>query len=493
MFLRRINVKFTLVLVGAFLLGAGLLYALTVFSLVRSLRQEDHTALRVRLLQYWAQYELDGLSAVVQRVQDERFLPGDPLHFVRIADSGNRTRVFRAAAEFAPLERELASSDRVRGLESIEELQAPGYAVPIEVAALRLGDGVVLQVGSGTENRIRVLGVISRNFMLSAILIVVVSALAGIALTARMLRPLERLNTAVRAIIDTGNISGRIETRADGDELDALSASFNEMLERIERLVGGMKATLDTVAHDFRTPLTRLRGIAEVALRGPQDAERYREALSDCLEEAEQMVRLLNAIMDISEVEAGVMKLELEPTDLAGLAAEVVELYRYAAEEREIVLRVTVGAADAGSGATTAPLDRARFRQAIANLLDNAVKYGSPGGTVAVTVGMARPAAAAERSSAATPAGTASERSRLVLEVLDDGIGIPANEVPHIWERLYRGSEVRYTRGLGLGLSLVHAIVAAHGGSVAVESTPGVGSRFRIELPTAGEPSSAGS
>ncbi len=479
MFLRRINVKFALVLVGAFLLGAGLLYALTVFSLVRSLRHEDHTALRVRLLQYWAQYEVDGLSAVTQRIQDERFLPGDPLHFVRIADSRNRTRVFRAAAEFAPLERELASAGRVRGLEAIEELQAPGYSVPIEVAALRLAEDVVLQVGSGTENRIRVLGVISRNFALSAILIVVVSALAGIVLTARMLRPLERLNAAVRAIIDTGNISGRIETRADGDELEALSASFNEMLERIEHLVGGMKATLDTVAHDFRTPLTRLRGIAEVALRGPQDAERYREALSDCLEESEQMIRLLNAIMDISEVEAGVMKLEFESTDLASLVGEVVELYRYAAEERGITLRLAVRPASGGSGgagtAMTTALDRARFRQAVANLLDNAVKYGAPGGTIEVTV-------------RAEQTATTVEASSLVIEVTDDGIGIPESELPHVWERLYRGSAVGETRGLGLGLSLVRAIVAAHGGRVVVESTRGAGSCFRIELPTRSTP-----
>ena len=339
MFLRRINVKLALLLVGAFALGTGLLYALTIISLLRSLEQEDHNALRARLLRYWAQYEVDGAAAVLQQAEDERFLPGDPLHLVRVADIGNSTRVFRAPDEFAPVERALAAADRPLGLDEIEALEPPGYTVAIEVAALRLGEDLVVQVGASTENRARLLAVVSRNFAVSALAIVLGSALAGVTLTARMLRPLERLSSAVREIIDTGRMSARIETRASGDDLDALSTAFNEMLARVEGLVEGMKRTLDTVAHDLRTPLTRLRTTAEIALREPEDAARYREALSDCLEESEEIIRLLNAIMDISELESGVLSLDCRSVDLGRLVADVVELYRYPAEERGIEIR----------------------------------------------------------------------------------------------------------------------------------------------------------
>ncbi len=465
MFLKRINVKLTIVLVATFLLGASVLYALTVFSLVRSLQQEDHNALRAHLLRYWARYEVGGVQAVTRQAESERFLPGDSLRLIRITDSDNVTRMFRASDEFAPVERELGAGERPHGLDDIAVIQTDEHPVAIEVAALRLGNGVVLQAGAGTENRMRLLGVVSRNFAVSAVLIVIVSALAGVVLTARMLRPLERLNSAVRSIIGTGKISERIETQGGGDELDALTVAFNEMLQRIETLVQGIKGTLDIVAHDLRTPLTRLRGIAEVALRGPAEPERYREALSDCLEESEQIIRMLNAIMDISEVESGVLTLDRRPNDLGSLVEDVIELYRYPAEERSIVIGFSVP--PSGIQVT---VDTARMRQVVGNLLDNAVKYSPAGGTVQVRVGDAGELAA-------------EYGDQVFIEVVDDGIGIPETELPHIWERLYRGSTVGETSGLGLGLSLVQAIVAAHGGTVTAESRTQKGSRFLVLLP----------
>ncbi len=512
MCLRRINVKLTLLLVGAFLLGTGLLYALTIFSLVRSLEQEAHNALRARLLRYWAQYEVDGAAAVLQQAEDERFLPGDPLHLVRVTDTGNSTRVFRAPDEFAPVERALAATDRPLGLDEIGAIEPPGYTVTIEIAAVRLAEDLVVQVGASTESRARLLAVVSRNFAVSALAIVLGSAVAGVTLTARMLRPLERLSTAVREIIDTGRMSARIETRESGDDLDALSAAFNEMLARVEGLVEGMKRTLDIVAHDLRTPLTRLRTTAEIALREPEDAARYREALSDCLEESEEIIRLLNAIMDISELESGVLSLDCRSVDLGRLVADVVELYRYPAEERGIEVRPVSAAGDgrrdeagevragetaaAQSGLTTIMADPARMRQVIGNLLDNAVKYSRPGGVVEVRYGALNrcelpdspPEESDRRQGDGGVGGVAGEapEDAVYVEVIDQGIGIAPIELPHVWERLYRGNNTGGTTGLGLGLSLVQAIVTAHGGRVAAESQPGRGSRFVICLPPSG-------
>jgi signal transduction histidine kinase len=209
--------------------------------------------------------------------------------------------------------------------------------------------------------------------------------------------------------------------------------------------------------------MTRLRGIAETALAS-SDPATLRNALADCLEESDRVVAMLNTLMDISEAETGTMALRRETTDLTDLVRQTVDLYEDLADERgvRIVPRTT--------DEVTVSVDRNRMRQVLANLLDNALKYTPRGGQVEI---------AASR-----------QGSEALLTVIDTGVGIPADELPHIWNRLYRGDKSRSTRGLGLGLSLVKAIVEAHGGRVDVHSTPGEGASFELRLPA--EPGGAG-
>jgi signal transduction histidine kinase len=249
------------------------------------------------------------------------------------------------------------------------------------------------------------------------------------------------------------------EIASADDAIKELTLLFNAMLDKIEGLVTAMRGALDNVAHDLKTPLTRMRGTAELALASAPDPERYREALADCVEEADRVLVMLNTLMDISEAESGAMPLQRQPLQLAEVVERAVELYREVAETKGVALKV------AADPQALVSADRVRLEQVAANLLDNAIKYTPRGGQVCAEV--------------------AREGGCAVLRVRDTGPGIPDDEQPRIWERLFRGDASRTERGLGLGLSLVKAIVEAHSGTVSVKSEVGHGSTFTVALPAA--------
>jgi signal transduction histidine kinase len=326
------------------------------------------------------------------------------------------------------------------------------------VAVTRLPDGATLEVGRSTNNRDAILEPFRFSFLLVMTPTVVLGVLGGAFLSHRATKPVREVVATARAIIDTGDLSSRVRVTTEQTDLEELARQFNRLLDKNQALIQGMREALDNVAHDLRTPLSRLRSVAEVGLQATADAGAG-EALADCVEEADRVLTMLTALMDITEAESGMMRLTRESTSIADLLGNVIELYQLVAEEKRIAVHTELAAG------CEASVDPVRMRQVFANLLDNALKYTAEGGAITVRC---------------HPADDA-----IVVEVSDTGMGIRADEQPRIWARLYRGDKSRSQRGLGLGLSLVKAIVEAHHGTASVRSAIDAGSTFTVTLPLA--------
>ena len=437
-----------------FVLGMLVLVVVSYTLLASALTQRDHDIIRATLREYASRYELGGVFAVRRAVELEERTGGEERLFVRVLGPDADALFVRMPQGWDAYAQEDLGDGGGGGTGGD---RAHDSRAVLEVASARLSDGTILQVGKSNEIRVALLRRFQIVVGLVSTLALAIGVLGGLVLTRSTVQPIYDLIDVVGGIIRTGRTDTRVpEPKEHGDAVDELSAQFNTMLDRINGLITAMGQSLDNVAHDLRTPIARLRGIAERALQSADPAEQ-REALADCLEESDRILSILNTLMDISEAETGVLQLRRAPIDLRALLTEVRELYEDVADVKKVAVTLEAGEDVTVSG------DRDRLRQVFANLLDNAIKYTPAGGSVRVDV--------------------KSDANRAVVTVADTGGGIPAAHLPRIWERLYRGDASRSERGLGLGLSLVKAYVEAHGGTVEASSEPGRGSIFTVRLP----------
>ena len=452
-----LSVRLIVTVAVLFIVGNAAVLTAAYLTLGSSLRQRDRSEILAELQDLRGAYEEGGL-AELRKDAEQAGSPGLPF-FIRLYALDGRKAFERLPPAFGAFD--LSRLSTTANVTVWTTIPAGEDEETAEVLSQRLKNGALIQVGQSSAQREDVLERFRWIGIAVFIPTVFLSLLLGFVFVNSALRPIRHLLEVVESVL-AGQSGSRVPVGRSKDDLERLSVLFNRMLERIEGLIAAMKGSLDAVAHDLRTPITRLRAGAEAALRSEADLTACRESLADCVEEADRVSATLTTLMDISEAESGAMSLKLEVVALDALAVEVAELYRYVAEEKG--LRLEIGP-PCGAKALC---DRNRMRQVLANLVDNAVKYTPPGGRVEIAASIRHPDA--------------------TISVRDSGPGIPSEELPRVFERLYRGRMAREQRGLGLGLSLVQAVVNSHGGRVRASSPATGGSLFEVSLEACDEP-----
>jgi len=445
---------------AVFAAGAAALFGVLYWVLADSLEARERAAVELRAEEYARAYGRGGPAALRERLNTDTS-PEVRSLFVRLLGPGGETVFATVPSDWVEpqFERRLVP-DGWGGWrpEDIHSVRVPRDAErDFAVASRLLPDGRLIQVARSTDSRAVLLAPLRRDFAGVGAIALLVSLTAGSMLGWRVTRPLREVATTARRILEKDDLSARIPAPRGSGELAVLARQLNTLLDKNSTHIRILRETLDNLAHDMRTPLTRLRGTAELALRDGGDPEEARSALADCVEETDRVLHLLEVLLDVSAAEAGALTLRRENVDLRVLVERAAELYREVAEQKSISIEVSL------PESAELKCDAVRVGQALSNLLDNALKYTPDGGRVALAA--------------------AREPGFMTLTVSDNGPGVPAAERDAIWRRLYRGDSSRSQRGFGLGLTLVRAVAEAHGGSVAVSDAPAGGACFQLRFP----------
>jgi signal transduction histidine kinase len=447
----RLAVQYALV----FALGAAVLFGVLYWLLTQAVDSRERAALVRETEAMAAAFERGAIPALRARVESS---PEVGSFFVRLIAPGGRPVFEKWPPDWIGRQ--------------VQDFQLGGFTVTTEVPVRRIPQnalrdytiaqrqwesGWTLQVGRLLDSKAVLVAPLRRMFGFVGAGALLLSAAVGTLLAWRATRPLREVADTTRRILQTGDLSARVPGPEGSGELASLVRQLNTLLEKNSVHVRVLRETLDNLAHDLRTPLTRLRGTAELAMQDAGDPVEARAALADCVNESDRVLHVLEALLDISAAEAGALKLNRDRIDLRTLTERAADLYREVAEEKSITVTLDQPAP------VETRADAIRLGQAVNNLVDNALKYTPAGGHVTLAVrGEAREA---------------------IVTVTDNGPGVPDSEREAIFRRLYRGDASRSQRGLGLGLSMVKAIVEAHAGTVTVENVSSGGARFTIRLP----------
>jgi len=463
--LRTTAFKLTLVYLGIFVLFAASLLAYFALNTRRLITEQITATVNGEVNGLSEQYGQGGLRRLVIVVDVRSRRPGSSLYLVT-TPSGEGLAGNVGSLEPGVLDRPGWLETNYHRLESPEGTEHRAL-----VRVVQLPGGFHLLVGRDLEERERLFAIVVNAGQWSLALVIVLGLIGGFFVSRRVLSRIDAMTGTAQTIM-AGDLSGRLPVAGTGDELDRLADNVNAMLERIEALMRGLKEVSDNIAHDLKTPLTRLRNRCEQALRSATGETSYRAALESTIAESDDLIRTFDALLMIARAESGQARDNMTEFDASEIARDVGDLYEPVADEKGIALKIDAPAAAPVRG------NRELVSQALANLIDNAIKYAGPSGKVNGV-----PAEIVVRAG--------NDGERITLSVADRGPGIPDADRGRVVERFVRLEQSRSESGSGLGLSLASAVARLHGGELKLEDNhPGL--RTTIALPRAGPGASAG-
>lgn len=452
--------RLTLVYLLLFVLFAVSLLGYFAWNTRRLITDQISDTVNAEMSELSAQYETGGLRGLISAIENRALRPGSNLYLI---SSHTGQGIAGNVGSLSP-----GVIDRIGWSETsyrrLEEQDPHDHRALVRVA--QLPEGFRLLIGRDLEERRRMFGVVASAAQWSFLIVIVLGICGGIFVSRRVLRRIDAMTETTRRIM-AGDLSERLAVGTSGDELDRLASNLNAMLERIEALMAGLKEVSDNIAHDLKTPLTRLRNRAEQALARSGDETQYRAALERTIEESDALIRTFNALLMIARAESGQGQGDMAEFDAAEVANSIHELYEPLAEENGLALAVRAQPAKLRG-------NRELVSQALANLVENAIKYAhaNEGGSEA-------PSPANE---IVIEAGFAD--GRVILGVRDHGRGIAAADRERVIGRFVRLEASRTLPGSGLGLSLASAVATLHGGELRLEDNhPGL--RATLILPAA--------
>jgi signal transduction histidine kinase len=463
--LRTTAFQLTLVYLVVFALFASFLLGYFAFNTRRLINEQITTIVNDEIQLLRGQYNQSGIRRLVAIVEVRSRRPGSSLYLVT-TPIGEGLAGNVGSLEPGVLESEGWVETAYRRLEEPESTEHKAL-----VRVLRLPGGIRILVGRDLEERERMFHIVALAGRWSVAIVIVLGILGGLFVSRRVLRRVEAMTGTAQTIM-AGDLTGRLPVIGSGDEFDRLALNLNGMLTRIESLMRGLKEVTDNVAHDLKTPLTRLRNRCEAALRSAKSEAEFRKVLEQTIEESEGLIRTFDALLMIARAESGEVREGMAEFDAAEVARDVSELYEPLAEDKGLTLEVEAKQRAAVKG------NRELLSQALANLVDNAIKYAAP---------VEKPPGAVNGKRSGIKVTADAEADRIVLTVSDRGPGIPSDDRSRVMDRFVRLERSRSLPGSGLGLSLVSAVARLHGGELRLEdNAPGL--RAQITLPRAAAP-----
>jgi signal transduction histidine kinase len=470
---RTTTFRLTLVYLTVFALFAAFLLGYFALNTRRLITEQITDTVNDEVANLAEQYQQGGIVRLVTVVDTRARRPGSYLYLVTSFAgqplAGNVTSLPGGVIdEPGWVETTYRRIDEVEQAQQQQQRQQSLPSVQRSHLALarvfELPGGFRLLVGRDLEERERLYHIVISAGRWSILIVIVLGLAGGLVVSRRVLRRVDAMTETTRTIMH-GDLGGRLPVAGSGDEIDRLAENLNAMLDRIEALMSGLKEVSDNIAHDLKTPLTRLRNRSEQALRSAHSEADYRAALEATMEESDGLIRTFNALLMIARAESGQARENMGAFDAAGIARDICELYEPLAEEKGIVLHVEASAPAPVRG------NRELVSQAVANLVDNAIKYSQPVGI--------------NGAKSEILLRAADDGDRILLTVADHGPGIPEADRARVVERFVRLETSRSEPGSGLGLSLANAVARLHGGElILADNNPGL--KSTIALPRGG-------